>query len=146
MKIKLVWVGKTKERFIDEGIKKYVTLLKPYADVSVVEIRDEKGKDVDRMVEREGDRILKLQIPYVLLDEKGKDYTSREFSDFLGKRASSLSFVVGGPYGVSEIVRGAARHIISLSKMTLTHEMARLLLVEQLYRAFTIIRGRGYHH
>jgi 23S rRNA (pseudouridine1915-N3)-methyltransferase len=146
MKIKLAWVGKTKERFLDEGIKKYLNLLKPYADVSVVEIKEEKGKDVLRMVGKEGDRIIKLQTPYILLDEKGEGYTSREFADFLAGRASSLSFVIGGAYGVSEMVREAAGSIVSLSKMTLTHEMARLLLVEQLYRAFTIMNRRGYHH
>jgi len=146
MKIKLVWVGKTKERFIDEGIKRYLNLLKPFGDVSVVEIKEEKGKDIHRMVEKEGQRILKLPTPYILLDEKGKGYTSAEFAEFLSRRSSTPTFVIGGAYGASESVRDAAECMVSLSKMTLTHEMARLLLVEQVYRAFTIMHKRGYHH
>jgi 23S rRNA (pseudouridine1915-N3)-methyltransferase len=139
-------VGKTKERFIDEGIKKYLKLLKPFGDVSVVEIKDEKGKDIHRMVEKEGERIVKLPTPYVLLDEKGKGYTSQEFADFVSRRSPSVTFVIGGAYGVSESVREAAQCRVALSKMTLTHDMARLLLVEQVYRAFTIMHKRGYHH
>ena len=146
MKIKLVWVGKTKERFIDEGIKKYLRLLRPFGDVGVVEIKEEKGKDIHRMVEKEGERIIKLPTPFILLDERGKGYTSPEFAEFLSRRASTPTFVVGGSYGVSESVRDAAECKVALSKMTLTHEMARLVLVEQIYRAFTIVHKRGYHH
>jgi 23S rRNA (pseudouridine1915-N3)-methyltransferase len=146
MKIRLVWVGKTKERCIDEGIKRYLRLLKPFGDVSVVEIREEKGKDIHRMIEKEGERILKLPTPYVLLDEKGKGFTSVEFADFLSRRSPSVTFVTGGAYGVSEKVRETAECMVALSKMTLTHEMARLLLVEQIYRAFAIMHKRGYHH
>jgi len=146
MKIRLVWVGKTKERFIQEGIEKYLRLLRPFADVAVSEIREEKGIDIQRMVEKEGERILKLRSPYVLLDEKGKEYTSAGFADFLSGRQPSVHFVVGGAYGVSERVKEAAEGTVALSEMTLTHEMSRLLLVEQLYRAFTIMHKRGYHH
>ncbi|MGE5299729.1 MAG: 23S rRNA (pseudouridine(1915)-N(3))-methyltransferase RlmH [Acidobacteriota bacterium] len=146
MKIRLVWVGKTKERFIQEGIEKYLRLLRPFADVAVSEIREEKGKDIQRMVEKEGERILKLRSPYVLLDEKGREYTSAGFADFLSGRQPYVHFVVGGAYGVSERVKEAAEGTVALSEMTLTHEMSRLLLVEQLYRAFTIMHKRGYHH
>ncbi len=145
MKIRLVWVGKTKERFIQEGIEKYLRLLKPFADVAVSEVKEEKGKDIQRMVEKEGERILKLRSPYVLLDERGKEYSSAAFADFLSRRPS-VHFVVGGAYGVSERVKEAAEGAVALSKMTLTHEMSRLLLTEQLYRAFTILHKRGYHH
>lgn len=146
MKIRLVWVGKTKERRISEGIERYLRLLKPFGEVSVVEIKEEKGKDIHRMVEKEGERIVKLQAPYVLLDEKGKGFTSSEFADFLSRRSLSITFVTGGAYGVSENVRKTAECTVALSKMTFTHEMARLFLVEQIYRAFTIIHKRGYHH
>lgn len=146
MKIKLVWLGKTKERFIDEGIKKYLRMLRPFGDVSVVEIKEEKGKDIHRMVEKEGERILKLPTPFILLDEKGTGYTSPEFAEFLYRRPAAPAFVIGGAYGVSESVRDAAEYKVALSKMTLTHEMARLVLVEQIYRAFTIMHKRGYHH
>jgi 23S rRNA (pseudouridine1915-N3)-methyltransferase len=146
MKIRLAWVGRTKERFIQEGIEKYLRLLKPFTDVTVAEIREEKGKDIQRIVEREGERILKLRTPYVLLDEGGKEYTSVGFADFLSGRSPSLQFVVGGAYGVSDGVKDAAQAAVALSRMTLTHEMSRLFLVEQLYRAFTIMHKRGYHH
>jgi 23S rRNA (pseudouridine1915-N3)-methyltransferase len=146
MKIKLIWVGKTKEPFIFEGINKYIRLLKPYAEVSITEIKEEKGKDIQRMLAKEGERIGRLQIPYVLLDEKGKDLSSVEFAKFLDNRKPVISIVLGGAYGVSDPVKEMARDRIALSRMTLTHEMARLVLTEQLYRAFTILHKRGYHH
>ena len=146
MKIRLIWTGKTKEPFVIEGIRKYLALVKPYAEIAVTEIKEEKGKDIPRMLEKEAERIGKLNIPYVLLDEGGKKLTSRQFADFVGSGTPSLNFLIGGPYGVSGKVKKAARDLISLSSMTLTHEMARLLLVEQIYRAFTIIHNRGYHH
>ncbi len=146
MKIRLVWVGKTKERFIQEGIEKYLRLLRPYANVAVLEVREEKGKDIQRMVEKEGERILKLGSPYVLLDERGKEYTSAGFADFLSRRRPPVHFVIGGAYGVSGRVKEAAEAAVALSKMTLTHEMSRLFLAEQIYRAFTILHKRGYHH
>jgi 23S rRNA (pseudouridine1915-N3)-methyltransferase len=146
MKIRLKWVGKTKERFIDEGIRKYAALLRPYAEVHITEIREEKGKDIQRMIEKEGERIMKAGSPYILLDEKGKCLSSVQFADFVRRQPSDITFVLGGAYGVSAGVKEAARETIALSKMTLTHDMSRLLIVEQLFRAFTIIHGRGYHH
>jgi 23S rRNA (pseudouridine1915-N3)-methyltransferase len=146
MKIRLMWVGKTKERFIEEGIRKYAALLKPYADVRITEIKEEKGKDIQKMLEKEGGRIMKSGPPYVLLDEKGKCLTSVQFADFMGRHAGNIAFLLGGAYGVSREVKEAARETIALSKMTLTHEMSRLLLMEQIFRAYTIIHKRGYHH
>lgn len=146
MKIQLIWVGKTKERFILEGIDKYIRLLRPYAEVSITEIKEEKGRDIQRMRAKEDERIDRLQIPYVLLDEKGKNLSSVEFAKFLEDCRPAISFVVGGAYGVSDHVKEMARERIALSQMTLTHEMARLVLAEQLYRAFTILHKRGYHH
>lgn len=146
MKIRLIWAGRTKEQFIIEGIRKYLKLLKPYAEVEISEIKEEKGKDIQRMLEIEGERILSLKTSYVLLDEKGKNLTSAEFAQFIGRHRPVVNFVLGGAYGVSEKVKGMAKDSIALSKMTLTHEMSRMLLLEQIYRAFTIINKRGYHH
>ncbi len=146
MKIRLIWVGKTKERFIDEGIKKYVDLLRPYAEVGITGVREEKGRDIQMMLRKEGERIMKAGKPYVLLDEKGKSLSSVQFADFIVRSGREIRFVLGGAYGVSEEVKGSASETIALSKMTLTHEMSRLLLVEQIFRAFTIIHKRGYHH
>lgn len=145
-KIRLIWVGKTKERCIAEGLEKYIRLLKPYADVSITEIREEKGSDTRRMLQKEGERIMKLGVPFILLDEKGEGLTSVEFADFIGRYTPEINFLVGGAYGVSEKVKEMALRKIALSRMTLTHDMARLLLGEQIYRAFTIIHKRGYHH
>jgi 23S rRNA (pseudouridine1915-N3)-methyltransferase len=146
MKIKLIWPGKTKEQFILEGINKYLKLSRPYADISIIEIKEEKGKDAMKTIEKEGQRILKLQTPYALFDEKGETLTSKEFAEYIGAHQPSVNFVIGGAYGVSEEVKKTAQGRISLSRMTLTHEMARLFMLEQLYRAFTIMHKKGYHH
>lgn len=146
MKIRLIWVGRTKERYLREGIDKYLRLLKGYADMEMIEVREAKGLEHDRARDLEGERILKLGSPFILLDERGKEMTSVEFASFLEAQGSSASFAVGGAFGVSESVRAAAVNRISLSRMTFTHEMSRLILLEQLFRAFTIMRGKGYHH
>jgi len=145
MKIRLIWPGKTKEQFILEGLNKYLKLSRPYADISIIEIKEEKGKDVMKTVEKEGERILKLQEPYTLLDEKGEALTSVEFAEYIVNKPS-LNFVLGGAYGVSEEVKKTAQKTLSLSKMTFTHEMSRLFFLEQLFRSFTIMHKRGYHH
>jgi len=120
--------------------------LRPYAEISVLEIREEKGNDISKMLKKEGERILKLQVPYTLLDEKGDLMTSGEFAGYIAEHIPSVNFVLGGAYGVSEDVKKTAQKKLSLSRMTFTHEMSRLFFLEQLYRAFTIIHKRGYHH
>jgi len=145
-KINLIWVGKTKEQFIRDGVRKYLRLLAPYAEVAVVEVREEKGSNVPVTIERESDRIIKLKMPYVLMDEHGTQMTSVAFAGFIGREVPRINIVVGGAFGVSDEVRKGAKESIALSTMTLTHEMARLLLLEQLYRAFSIINRKGYHH
>ncbi|NJD55353.1 MAG: 23S rRNA (pseudouridine(1915)-N(3))-methyltransferase RlmH [Nitrospirae bacterium] len=146
MKIRLVWVGKTKERFILEGLHKYLKLLRPYADLDIIEVREEKVKDIGRMLSREGERIHGLGTSYVLLDEKGETLDSASFARFVEKQGSSVTFLLGGAYGVAEEVKARARKTIALSAMTFTHEMSRLIFLEQLYRAFTILQKKGYHH
>lgn len=146
MKIRLIWVGKTKEPFLHEGIRKYLKLLKPYVDISVTEIKEERGKDIRRNLEKEGERILKLNTPFTLMDEKGTTLSSVEFSEFIRKQGSDMGFVLGGAYGVSDTVKESSRKSIALSRMTLTHEMSRVIFLEQVFRAFTIIHKRSYHH
>ncbi|MDA8082448.1 MAG: 23S rRNA (pseudouridine(1915)-N(3))-methyltransferase RlmH [Nitrospiraceae bacterium] len=146
IKIHLIWVGKTKEPFIREGIEKYLRLLGPYAEVTVTEVREEKGGNTAMTVEREGERIQKLKVPYVLLDEGGPDLSSLEFAEYIRRHSPRMTFVMGGAYGVTEGVRTGAQGMLALSRMTLTHEMVRVLLLEQLYRAFSIINKKGYHH
>jgi 23S rRNA (pseudouridine1915-N3)-methyltransferase len=144
-KIKILWPGKTKNRNLAEGINYYLKLLAPMSRISVVEVREEKGKTVDAAQAAEAKRILKQASGYYLLDEKGRQYTSVEFACFL-KEHDTIEFVIGGAFGVDDEVRQKAKGTIALSMMTLTHEMARLLFLEQLYRAFTILRGKEYHH
>ena len=141
-----MWVGKTKESFIKEGINKYLNLIKYFAEVEVIEIKEEKGSNRTRIMEKEAERIAHLQVPFILLEEHGKNFSSTEFADFMNKCGASVSFVIGGAYGVPDTLKDKAQAKISLSKMTFTHEMARLILLEQIYRAFTIINKRGYHH
>jgi 23S rRNA (pseudouridine1915-N3)-methyltransferase len=115
------------------------------SQVSVVEIKDEKGRQKEAALAIEAGKIMKQTEGYYLLDEKGTEFTSVEFAHFL-KGKDVVDFVVGGPFGVAFEVKEKAIGKISLSRMTLTHEMARLLLLEQLYRAFTILKGKEYHH
>lgn len=141
MRIRIIWAGKTKERPAAEWIEKYLGRLRPFARVEVAEVKEEKGGDPVK----EGKRILRRTGSYVLLDERGKTLSSEEFARWLEGRAS-VDFVLGGAFGVSGEVREGASETLSLSRMTLTHEMARVVFVEQLYRALTILRGGGYHH
>jgi 23S rRNA (pseudouridine1915-N3)-methyltransferase len=148
MKITLYWVGKTKESFIAKGIEKYLKLLKSYATISVVEIKEEKGRlPVHVIKEREGRRLLDTVHNFIVLDEHASEYSSHEFADFINKNSHShLKFVIGGAFGISYEVQKKACSGISLSRLTFTHEMARLIFLEQLYRAFTIIRNKTYHY
>ncbi len=145
MKIRIFWPGKTKERCINEGINRYLELLRHFAGVSVTEIKEEKGLNRDSCLQKEGKRILKQTQSFFLLDEKGRTFTSKGFADFIESKVS-MDFVIGGAFGVSDEVREMASERIALSRMTFTHEMARLILMEQLYRAMTIIKGREYHY
>ncbi|MCI0469000.1 MAG: 23S rRNA (pseudouridine(1915)-N(3))-methyltransferase RlmH [Nitrospirae bacterium] len=148
MNINILWIGKTKERYLNEGIVYYFGLIRRMLNITVEEIKEEKDKDRDTSILLEGKRILKKTNSFFLLDEKGRQFTSMGFAEFLKSEEGKgkTDFVIGGPFGVSREVRDKAMDMISLSKMTLTHEMARLVFLEQLYRAMTIKKGWGYHH
>jgi len=145
MKFRIIWAGKTKEKYAAEGVEKYLRLLRPLAGVEVVEVGEQKSGPEAERLRKEGEKILRQTESYVLLDERGREMSSVELAEALRDRPRT-DFVVGGPYGVSDEVRRAASETLSLSRMTLAHEMARLLLLEQLYRAATILKGGGYHH
>jgi 23S rRNA (pseudouridine1915-N3)-methyltransferase len=145
MKIRIFWVGRTKERYLIEGINHYLKLLRYMGQVSIIEIKDEKGKIRDEALSMEGRRVLKQTNSYILLDERGKEFSSIDFARYLNDKGS-IDFVMGGAFGVSDEVREKASDTIALSKMTLTHEMTRLVFLEQLYRAMTIIKGKNYHY
>jgi len=148
MRVRIIWVGRTKERFIEEGIKKYLKYLRQYTDMQIEEIKEERGAKKDMALQKEGKRILSLSDRYILLDERGKLIDSFGFASILKEKEPSgkVDFVLGGAFGVSKEVKERAEETISLSPMTLTHEIARIVFLEQLYRAFTIIKGKDYHH
>lgn len=153
MKISIVAVGRLKERYFRQAADEYLKRLTPYARVDEVEIAD---RDLSRGEERaraeEGADVLRA-IPegahVVLLDIGGKERSSEEISAWLDEHAlqgrSSLAFVIGGASGISEAVRARANERVSLGRITLPHQLARVVLLEQLYRAFRISRGEPYH-
>ncbi len=156
MKITLLTVGKTEDAYIREGIEKYVKRLKHYIKLELAdlpELKNTKSLSQDQQKAREAEMILKKVAAtdyLILLDEKGKEFTSEQFATYINKHmvgaASNLVFVVGGPYGFDASVHARANDKVSLSRMTFSHQMVRLFFIEQLYRAFTIIKGEPYHH
>ncbi len=156
MKIKLVAVGKTDNKHLQQLINDYQSRLKHYIgfDFLVIpDVKNTKNLRESQQKEKEGEAILKQLQPsdqLLLLDENGKSYSSIEFSKLLQKKMLSgckqLVFVIGGPYGFSEAVYKRAHGKMALSAMTFSHQMVRLFAVEQLYRAFTIIKNEPYHH
>ena len=156
MKITLLTVGKTDKDWVKQGIDIYTSRLKHYIPFSINEIPELKNVSAlskDQIKTREGELILKNVKPtddVILMDEHGKEYTSVDFASFLQKKISyegkDIVFVIGGAYGFSEEVYRRANGKISLSKMTFSHQMVRAIFAEQIYRAFTIMKGEPYHH
>lgn len=156
MKFTLMVVGKTATRYLKQGIDEYVSRLSHYISFDIqhiTDIKNTKKLTEAQQKQAEGANILQRTEAsdyVVLLDEHGKEYTSVDFSTYIQKRMSSGSkrvvFVVGGPYGFSPDVYARANDKISLSKMTFSHEMIRLIFTEQLYRACTILNHEPYHH
>lgn len=155
MRITLILTGKTKERYLQEGIEEYVKRLKHYVPFKVEVIPDAKHSrktDVMLVKKNEGAQILqkiRSQDHVILLDERGNGFSSEDFASHLADlegKTGSVVFVVGGAYGFSEEVYSRANEKFSLSKMTFSHQMVRLIFTEQLYRAYTILRGEPYHH
>mgnify|MGYP001045011270 FL=1 len=156
MKIKLIVVGKTDATYIQEGITAYLSRLKHYIkfELEVIpDIKSRKNKTEIQQKEEEGQQILKKLDAgdwLVLLDENGKAMSSVAFSEFIEQKmiqsVKTLVFVIGGPYGFSQEVYGRANQKLALSKMTFSHQMVRLFFVEQVYRAFTILKKEPYHH
>lgn len=156
MKISLIVIGKTGDSYMNEGITGYTRRLSYYIpfDIQYIpDLKNTKSLTESQQKHLEGQALLNTfdKSDYVvLLDEHGKEYTSVEFAKYISKKMISvpkrLVFVVGGPYGFSEDVKSYAKEKISLSKMTFSHEMIRLIFAEQLYRAMTILNNEPYHH
>jgi len=156
MKITFLTVGKTEDAYLKDGIEKYIKRLKHYTKLSIIdldELKNTKALTQEQQKSKEAELILKKITPQdyvILLDEKGMELTSEKFAAYIDKKAiasvSNMVFVVGGPYGFDSTVYARANDKLSLSAMTFSHQMVRLFFIEQLYRAFTIIKGEPYHH
>jgi 23S rRNA (pseudouridine1915-N3)-methyltransferase len=154
MKITVVFTGKTSERYLEEGIAFYEKRIHRYLPFEIRVLPQVKGvRDKDLLKRREGEMILRALGEgdfCILLDEKGKAMASVEFAGFLQRKMNeglrNVVFIIGGAYGVSREVFDRAGMVLRLSEMTFSHQVVRILLMEQLYRAFTIIHGEPYHH
>ncbi len=156
MKITFLTVGKTEDAYLKDGIEKYVKRLKHYTRLEIIELpelKNTKALAPEQQKAKEAEMILKkigVTDHVILLDENGMELTSKQFAGYINKKAVSsgvnLIFIVGGPYGFDEQVYQRANDKLSLSLMTFSHQMVRLFFTEQLYRAFTIIKGEPYHH
>ncbi|MFA6306039.1 MAG: 23S rRNA (pseudouridine(1915)-N(3))-methyltransferase RlmH [Candidatus Gracilibacteria bacterium] len=137
MKIRILQVGKNKDAYISDVSAEFIKRISPYAKVEVLEVGEDSLKKID-----EKDFL-------IVMDERGEEMDSVKFSKFISERkddGDSLCFVIGGPFGLSDEIKAKAKKIISMSKMTFTHQMIRIFLLEQIYRAFSIIHDKGYHH
>ena len=156
MKIKLLTIGKTDDRNLNELISVYQKRLQYYVPFEleiIPDLKNSKNLSQDQQKQKEGELILSKLTAFdqlALLDEKGKEFRSLDFANYLQKKMNSgikqLVFVIGGPYGFSKEVYQKAMGKVSLSKMTFSHQMIRLFVVEQIYRGFTILRNEPYHH
>lgn len=155
IKIKIVSVGSIKEKFLKDAISEYLKRLTRFAKIEIIEVDETKiqNKSEEQVKKEEGERLLKRigQDEFVfLLDLKGELISSEELAqkinDLINKGISPLTFVIGGTLGLSEEVRKRANIKLSISKMTFTHQMCRMIILEQIYRAFKIINNEEYHH
>ena len=153
--MKLICVGKIKEKYLNDAIDEYKKRLSKYAKLEIIEIKEARVDEANivKGLNEEGDNILKRikDGEYVILsDLHGKELSSEEFAkeikSFVDKGASPIDFVIGGTYGLSEDLRKRSNERICLSKLTFTHQMTRVILLEQIYRAFKIINNENYHH
>ncbi|MFX3626101.1 MAG: 23S rRNA (pseudouridine(1915)-N(3))-methyltransferase RlmH [bacterium] len=156
MKIKLLWVGKTADKYLEEGISIYCKRLTHYCRFetqTLPDVKNAKNLSKEELKEKEGRLILDATSNsdvLILLDDKGKQLTSPKLADYvqklLNRGAQQIIFVIGGAYGFSSEVYNRAEAKLSLSQLTFSHQMVRLIFTEQLYRAFTILKGEPYHH
>ena len=157
MKIKLYCIGKLKEQYLKDGINEYLKRISAYSNIEIIEVADSKVKDnsnssdIEKAKNEEGERVLKLlKNDYLIgLDLNKKEQTSEQFAEFLQIKlvegGSNVSFVIGGSYGLSDDLKKRCNTSISLSKLTFLHQMTRLILLEQIYRAFKILNNETYH-
>lgn len=156
MKITLLTIGKTEDAYLKEGIEKYLKRLKHYIRFEITELpelKNTKALSEAQQKAKEAELLFKNLAStdhVILLDENGVELSSQKFSDMLNKKmiasVQNLVFIIGGPYGFDESIYQRANEKLSLSRMTFSHQMVRLFFAEQVYRAFTILKGEPYHH
>jgi len=155
MKLVLWTIGKTNDDYLKEGCAQYIKRLPHYMSFEYAELAEPKNTKISPMqLKKEEEKIILNRLQdsdqLILLDEKGSEFTSIEFSHYIQKKMNSVSgnliFLIGGPFGFSESIYQRANGQVALSKMTLSHQMVRLFALEQLYRACTLIKGEKYHH
>jgi len=153
--LRVIWVGKSQPRFVEEGVAFYRERIAHFQPVELVEVRagGHSGRDPEQALRREGEAILKRLVPddpVVLLDEGGRQRSTAALADWLAALQSRagrpLTLVVGGAYGVDPSVRRRADHVLSLSPLTWPHQLVRVMLLEQLYRCCSLRAGHAYHH
>jgi len=155
MRITLIENGKTRDAFIREGVELYqsrVSRYVPFRIETLPDLKNSRNLTMKEVMEKEGQILLKRLKPgdyVILLDERGKQFHSISFAEYLNSlegTVNQLVFVIGGPYGFSEEVYERADALLSLSRLTFSHQLVRVIFMEQLYRAFTILKGEPYHH
>ena len=144
MLMKLILVGKMKDKALDAKCAEYLKRLRAYGKVEVVELADSNVENEAKAIARELERDRVRD--FIVLTEEGKEFTSVQLSERLCTSDRKLVFLIGGPYGIAPEIKAQAQTLWSLSKLTFPHEIARLLLCEQLYRAMNIAQGGSYHH
>lgn len=152
--MKLIQVGKTRKRFTEEALEHYQKLIRKYAKLELITVPAAKGKRSEEALKKEEEKSIRKQLPkdptLILLDEKGKEKSSENFAKELERLleipGKELCFVIGGAYGFTKEFKEEADHLLSLSPMTFSHQLVRIVLLEQLYRAFSIMRGDPYHN
>ncbi|MDD4352101.1 MAG: 23S rRNA (pseudouridine(1915)-N(3))-methyltransferase RlmH [Candidatus Gracilibacteria bacterium] len=153
LKITILQIGKTKTSYLTEGEEEFKKRLQAFCQLEVKVLKDVKSKSPPEQIEATGSAILE-NLPgnsyLIVLDERGQEFTSQVFAQKLNSLGSQghshLTFVIGGPYGLDQRVKAKANLLLACSKFTFTHEMVRMILLEQLYRAFTISTGKKYHY
>jgi len=152
LKLTALWVGKSRESWVKEAVSEYSSRVQRYCSLEIIDVREEKGAQAEESRKRECERIenrLPSGATLILLDEQGEQMTSLELAAFIGKQrdngTGNLVLAIGGAYGFSEDFRRRGK-LVSLSKMTFTHQMVRVFMLEQIYRAFTILNHEQYHH
>ena len=158
MKIRIIAIGKIKEAYLKQGIDEYLKRIKPYSQIEIIEVNDEpvcdnpNESEITKVKDLEGEKVFKILKPQdylISLDLNKKQFTSPEFAKYLEDKfvlgGSNLTFVIGGSYGLCDALKKRANDSFSLSNMTFLHQMTRLILLEQIYRAFKINRNETYH-